>query len=155
MIGWRARIGSIQPSRGDCFTYEFYKLAPEGVVLVTTSTNIKELTESELERAFGEYEQAGKTLATEEVDFILVGGGPVIALKGEGADQEIAKRIQAATGIPTLHKFTAVVEVLRKLNVNKVAVVTPFRAKAPHNFFGKYKIPRDHQCQGYWFSRIG
>jgi maleate isomerase len=127
MIGWRARIGSIQPSRGDTFTYEFYKMAPEGVVLVTTSTNIRELTEAEFERALGEYEQAGKTLATEEVDFILVGGTPVIAFKGSGADLAIAKKIQDATGIPSLHNFTAVLESLRKLNVKKVAVATPYR----------------------------
>lgn len=127
MIGWRARIGSIQPSRGDTFTYEFYKVAPEGVVLVLTSTNIRELTESEFERALSEYEQAGKTLATEEVDFILVGGTPVIALKGKGTDQEIAKRIHDVTHIPALHNFTAVIEALRKLKVNKLAVATPYR----------------------------
>jgi maleate isomerase len=127
MIGWRARIGSIQPSRGDTFTYEFYKMAPEGVVLVTTSTNIKELTDAEFERALGEYEQAGKILATEEVDFILVGGTPVIAIKGSGADLAIAAKIQAATGIPSLHNFTAVIESLRKLNIRKIAVATPYR----------------------------
>ncbi len=127
MIGWRARIGSIQPSRGDTFIYEFYRIAPEGVVLVTTSTNIRELTEAEFERALGEYEGAGKILATEEVDFILVGGTPVIALKGKGADKEIAKRIQEATGIPSLHNFTAVVEALHKLKIKKVAVATPYR----------------------------
>lgn len=127
MIGWRARIGSIQPSRGDTFTYEFYKIAPDGVVLVTTSTNIRELTEAEFERALGEYEKAGKILATEEVDFILVGGTPVIALKGKGTDLKIARQIQDATGIPTLHNFTAVIEALRKLNIKKVAVATPYR----------------------------
>lgn len=127
MIGWRARIGSIQPSRGDTFTYEFYKMAPEGVVLVTTSTNIRELTDAEFERALGEYEQAGKILATEEVDFILVGGTPVIALRGSGADLAIAAQIQAATGIPSLHNFTAVVKSLQKLNIRKIAVATPYR----------------------------
>lgn len=127
MIGWRARIGSIQPSRGDTFVYEFYRMAPEGVVIVTTSTNIRELTEAEFERALGEYENAGKVLATEEVDFILVGGTPVIALKGKGTDEEIAGRIQKATGIPTLHNFTAVIQALRVLNIKKLVVATPYR----------------------------
>ncbi|MFC1816123.1 aspartate/glutamate racemase family protein [Thermodesulfobacteriota bacterium] len=128
MIGWRARIGSIQPSRGgETFSYEFYKMAPDGVVLLMAKTNIRELTESELERAFGEYEQAGKTLATEEVDFIVAGGTPVIALRGKGADKEIAERIQKATRIPALHNFTAVMAALRELKVKKVAVVTPYR----------------------------
>lgn len=127
MNGWRAKIGSVQPSNGGIFSYEFYKIAPEGVLLVTTSTNVQALTKSELERAFSQYEQAGRILAYDNVDFIVVGGGPVVALKGLGADREIAQRIQDDTGIPTIHKFTATFEALRKLNVNKVAVVTPFR----------------------------
>ncbi|MFC1815661.1 aspartate/glutamate racemase family protein [Thermodesulfobacteriota bacterium] len=127
MIGWRARIGAIQPSRGDTFAYEFYKIAPDGVVLVMTVTNVRELTESELARAMGEYEQAGMILATEEVDFITIAGTPVVALKGKGSDIEIAKRIQEVTGIPAMHNLTATVEALRELKVKKVAVVTPYR----------------------------
>ncbi len=127
MIAWRARIGSIQPSLGDTFPYEFYRIVPEGVGLVTTSTNIRELTEAEFERALGEYEQAGKRLAAAEVDFILVGGTPVIALKGKGMDREIARRINLATGIPALHNFTAVIGALHALKVEKVAVATPYR----------------------------
>ncbi len=127
MIGWRARVGTIQPSRGDTFAYEFYKMAPEGVVLVMAVTNIKELTNAEFERAIKEYEQAGKILATEEVDFILIGGTPVIALKGTGTDLEIAQQIRAATGIAAIHNFTAVLEAFRKLNIKKIAVATPYR----------------------------
>ena len=127
MIGWRARIGSIQPSRGDTFAYEFYKVVPEGVVLVMTATNIKELTKSELERALTEYEQAGRILATEEVDFIVIGGSPVIALKGEQADKEIAERIQAVTNIPAIHDLTAVINAFHKLNIKKIVVATPYR----------------------------
>lgn len=127
MIGWRARIGTIQPSRGDTFAYEFYKIVPEGVVLVMTATNIKELTDDELARALNEYEQAGRILAAEEVDFIVIGGSPVIALKGKGADQEIAARIQAATNIPAIHDLTAVIEAFRKLDVKKLVVATPYR----------------------------
>jgi len=126
MLGWRARIGSIQPSRGDTFTYEFYKLAPEGVVLVTTATNIRELTPEEFQRALGEYEKAALILASEEVDFILVGGTPVIALKGLGTDLAIAQKITEATGIPAMHNFTAVINSLRKLNIKKLAVATPY-----------------------------
>ncbi|MFC1815974.1 aspartate/glutamate racemase family protein [Thermodesulfobacteriota bacterium] len=128
MIGWRARIGAVQPSRGDTFSYEFYKMAPDGVVLVMAVTNVRELTEAELERALGEYEKASRILATEEVDIILVAGIPLLALKGgKGADIEIAKRIQEVTGIPAMHNLTAAVEALRKLNVRKLAVVTPYR----------------------------
>ena len=127
MIGWRARIGSIQPSRGDTFTYEFYQMVPKGIVLVLTSTNITKLVPSEFERAWGEYEQAAKLLATEDVDFIMVGGTPIIALKGAGSDEEIVARIEAATKIPTTHGIQAVVEALKALSIKKVVLATPYR----------------------------
>lgn len=127
MIGWRARIGVVQPSRGDTFCYEFYKMVPDGVVLSMTATNVRELTEAELERAMGEYERAGRILADDKVDIIIVCGTPVVARKGKGAEIEIAQRIQDATNIPTMHNLTAMLEALHKLNVKKVAAVTPYR----------------------------
>jgi maleate isomerase len=127
MIGWRARIGSIQPSRGDTFAYEFYKMVPEGVVLAMTATNIKKLTIDEFERALSEYDKAAELLATEEVDLIMVGGSPLIALKGVGSDKELSERIEKNTRIPTVCGFTAVVEALQTLSVHKVTVATPYR----------------------------
>ena len=127
MIGWRARIGSIQPSRGDTFAYEFYQMVPKGVVLVMTATNIKKLTVDEFERALGEYDQAADLLASEEVDFIMVGGSPLIALKGVGSDKEINARIETKTQIPALCGFTAVVNALNALKIKKVVLVTPYR----------------------------
>ena len=127
MIGWRARIGSIQPSRGDTFAYEFYQMVPQGVVLVMTATNIKKLTVDEFERALGEYDRAADLLASEEVDFIMVGGSPLIALKGVGSDREISERIENNTQIPAMCGFTAVVNALNALGIKRVVLVTPYR----------------------------
>ena len=127
MTGWRARIGNIDPSRGETFTYEFYQIAPKDVVLISTSANLKQLTVAEIERALGEYGKAAERLAWEKVDFIMVGGAPLIALKGIGSDKEISASITAATGIPAICCFTAVVEALRTLSVKKVVVATPYR----------------------------
>jgi len=127
MLGWRARIGNINPSAGETFAYEFYQMVPKGVVLVLTSTNLKQLTVAELERTLGEFDQAAERLAWEKVDFIMVGGAPLIALKGIGSDKAISDRIMAATKIPTISVFTAVVEALRTLSVKNVVVATPYR----------------------------
>ena len=127
MIGWRARIGSIQPSRGDTFAYEFYQIVPRGIVLVMTATNIKKLTIDEFERALGEYDRAADLLASEEVDFMMIGGSPLIALKGVGSDKEISDRIEAKTKIPAVCGFTAVVNALQALAIKKVVLVTPYR----------------------------
>ena len=126
MLGWRARVGNIDPSRGETFAYEFYQMVPKGVVLVSTSTNLRELTVAELERVLSEFDKAAERLAYEEVDILRVGGNPIMALKGIGSDKELSARIESATGIPTLCGFTAVVEALQALSIKKVAVATPF-----------------------------
>ncbi|MFC1816283.1 maleate cis-trans isomerase [Thermodesulfobacteriota bacterium] len=88
---------------------------------------MKKLTVAELERALGELDSAAELMASEEVDVITVGGSPIIALKGVGSDREISARLEAATKIPTICGFTAVVEALQALAIKKVAVATPYK----------------------------
>src|SRR3989304_9139462 len=127
MLGWRGRIGSIDPSRGEIFTYEFYQIVPKDIVLIQTAVNIKQLTVEELERGLGELDRAAELMAREEVDVLTVGGSPIIALKGVGSDKEISARREAATKIPTICGFTAVVEALQTLSIKKVAVATVYK----------------------------
>ena len=74
MLGWRGRIGSIDPSRGEIFAYEFYQIVPKDIVLIQTAVNIKQLTVEELERGLGELDRAAELMAREEVDVLTVGG---------------------------------------------------------------------------------
>lgn len=127
MLGWRGRIGSIDPARGETFAYEFYQIVQKGFVLVQTAVNIGKLTEEEFERALGELDRAAGLMARDEVDVITFGGSPVIALKGVGSDRELSARLEAVTGIPTICGFTAVVEALKALSIKKVAVATTYK----------------------------
>ncbi len=127
MYGWRARIGKISPSRSDTFTYEFYKIVPEGVVLVLTGFGIYNLVSEELDDSYLRLENSAKDLAKVGVDFIIAGGGPpVFARKEGGKDQDAIRRIEELTKIPTTTSLTADIEALRKLSVKKVVVATPY-----------------------------
>ena len=75
MYGWRARIGKISPSRSDTFTYEFYKIVPEGVVLVLSGFTIHKLVTDDIDKAAQRLETSAKDLAKVGVDFIIAGGG--------------------------------------------------------------------------------
>ena len=94
MYGWRARIGKISPSRSDSFTYEFYKIAPEGIVLVLSGFTIFELVGNDIERAHQRIEESAKDLAKVGVDFIITGGTPIFTYKGKGSDQAVIERIK-------------------------------------------------------------
>ncbi len=53
MYGWRARIGNISPTVcAEIFPYEFYRVAPEGVTLVTTNLVIRDAQRVERSRSF-------------------------------------------------------------------------------------------------------
>jgi maleate isomerase len=126
MYGWRARIGKISPSRSDSFTYEFYKIAPEGVVLVLSGFTIYELVGNDIERAHQRIEESAKDLAKVGVDFIITGGTPIFTYKGKGSDQAVIERIKELTGIPSTTTITSEMSALEKLGMKRIAIASPF-----------------------------
>lgn len=130
MIGWRARFGRIEAVRGDTFAYEFYRMVPQGVVLVHTSINMARVTKDELEQALGKYDREAERLAKEEVDVLNIGGSLVSSQKGVGSDKELSNRIENAFNIPTFCGLTAVVEALQALSIKEVVVATPYPEEA-------------------------
>ena len=126
MYGWRGRIGVVFPSRGDTFTYEFYKMVPEGIVLVSTCLKIYELTKEQLSEAMRQYDDAAQDLAQVGVDVMVLTGTPPFRLKGVGSDRAAIERVQKTTNIPTTTGITSEIEALKHLNVTKLVVATPF-----------------------------
>jgi len=47
MYGWRARIGHVAPSRGDTLVYEFYKMFPEGFMMLNTTGTVRQLVDND------------------------------------------------------------------------------------------------------------
>lgn len=147
-FGWRARIGQIFPSlRGisPCSLDEQRRVVPEGVEFVEA----KLIFPPELEtgrdeiKAFpvmlGCIEQAAKEVALQKPDIIMQMGGSISIFRGWGGDRDIAERIQAATGIQAVTHGMAEVEALKRMDVRKVVVVTPYVDavnKAVIDYFG-------------------
>jgi len=128
MYGWRARIGKISPSRSDTFTYEFYKIVPEGVVLVLSGFTIFNLVADDIEKAAGRIEASALDLARVGVDFIIAGGGVnLFSQQGPGSDREAIKSIEALTKTPATTSITADMEAFTHLALKKLAVATPFK----------------------------
>ena len=50
MYGWRARIGHVAPSRGDTLVYEFYKMLPEGFMMLNTTGTVRQLVDNDFEK---------------------------------------------------------------------------------------------------------
>jgi maleate isomerase len=139
MYGWRARIGMVFPSRGDSFIYEFYKVVPEGVVLVPAIVGLFNLTKQELGAAILQYRAAARDLAQVGVSTIALTGSPVFQLQGFGSDAEMIREVEKETGIPTLTSVTAEVEALRFLNAKRIVIATPFREEVDERSAAWYR----------------
>src|SRR4030095_14753009 len=59
---------------------------------------------------------------------ILQAGTAIAFFRGFGHDQELSRRISAATGIKATTSLTAVVEALRLLGIKRPAIVTSYLA---------------------------
>ncbi len=126
MIGWRARIGHVAPSRGDTFVYEFYRIRPDGFLLLNTTGTIRRLVDDHLERQLQRLEEATIDLAEAGAEFIILGGSPIFTRLGHGSDREIAAKLEVKAGVPVTAGMTCEVEALKHMGIKKVVVATPY-----------------------------
>jgi maleate isomerase len=128
MYGSRAKIGRISPSPETVGCEEWRRVMPEGVCLVETRTLIHEVTVEGLAETVKQVERAALELASAEVDVILQAGTAIAFFRGFGHDQELCRRISAATGIKATTSLTAVVQALRILGIKAPVVATSYLA---------------------------
>jgi maleate cis-trans isomerase len=129
MYGWRAKIGRISPSPETVGAEEWRRFLPDGVCLVETRTLIHDVTLEGLSETVKQVERAALELASAEVDVILQAGTAIAFFNGFGHDQELSRRINAATGIKATTSLTAVVEALRALKIHRLAIATSYLAE--------------------------
>ncbi|MGH7874745.1 MAG: maleate cis-trans isomerase family protein [Candidatus Binatia bacterium] len=126
MYGWRAKIGRISPSPETVGCEEWRRALPDGVCLVETRTLLHEVTVEGLAETVTQVERAALELASAEVDVILQAGTAIAFSRGFGHDQELSRRISAATGIKSTTSLTSVVEALQMLGIKRPAVATSY-----------------------------
>ena len=127
MNSWRARIGKVSPSRGDNYIYEFYKIAPDNILLTTIATTVKQLTPDNFARAFDAYEQAAITLAEEGVETLILGGGPVFVSQGLESEEALCARISQATSLKVKTEFASAADACHSLGIKRLGIISPYR----------------------------
>ncbi len=124
--GWRGKIGHVCPAIYDTGACEFEKILPEGVITVTVTLNVQQLVMSEFERAAGIMIDGAKKLADEDAGVIIIGGDPLITMKGVGSDQQVIAEIQRLTGKPATTSITTAMEGLRAMGAKRIAIASPY-----------------------------
>jgi maleate cis-trans isomerase len=125
MYGWRAKIGHVAPSRGDTLVYEFYRMLPEGFMLLNSTGTIRQLVDADFERQLERIEEAAQDLVENKCDAIIIGGSPLFTKLGYGSDLEMGNKLTAKYRVPIAAGITGEVQALKSLGIKKLVVATP------------------------------
>ena len=124
--GWRGRFGYVNPSIWDTTAYEFQKTLPEGVMITVYSLGVQRLTEEHFERARSRLVEAVEALIAEETQAVCI-GGVLPMLREDNKTPAAIDDLRRRTGIPIQQTSHIVESAFRKLGVNKIGIVTPYR----------------------------
>ena len=86
----------------DMDAYQFYRVAPEGAMLLTTGLDLKEYSLAAVEKELPVLRQRFELLAKKNVDRIALSGVPVAAALGRQRMRGILDEAQARTGVAYL-----------------------------------------------------
>lgn len=108
----------------DMDAYQFYRVAPEGMMLVTTGLNLKEYSLAAVETELPALWRAFDLLKHKNVDRIALSGVPVASVLGRKKMREILDEGAQRTGIPCDTDLEAHIATLQHLGVTKLALAT-------------------------------
>lgn len=125
MYGWRAKIGHVAPSRGDTLVYEFYRMMPEGFMILNSTGTIRQLVDADFDRQLQRIEEATEDLVENKCDAIIIGGSPLFTKLGHGSDIEVGRKLTGKFGVPIAAGITGEIEAIKSLGLRKLVVATP------------------------------
>jgi maleate cis-trans isomerase len=126
MFGWRKRIGYIGPTVMEVMPYEFYRFAPDGIGLVGVTLSVEDWSSDQFEKGIGQVTAAAAYLGSRAVDFIIHGGGPLVAARGKGYEDGIVKDIEAAARVPATTGVRAAMGALAHMQARRIAIASPY-----------------------------
>lgn len=108
----------------DLDAYQFYRVAPEGMMLLTTGLDLKDYTLAAVVAELPTLWQRFALLAGKKVDRISLSGVPVAAALGRKKMREILAEGEARTGIPCDTDLEAHIATLQHFGATRIALAT-------------------------------
>ncbi len=108
----------------DMDAYQFYRVAPEGTMLVTTGLDLKEYSLAAVEAELPALWRAFDLLARKQVDRIALSGVPVASALGRTRMRSILEEGAQRTGIACDTDLEAHVGALQHLGASRIALAT-------------------------------
>lgn len=108
----------------DMDAYQFYRVAPDGMMLVTTGLNLKEYSLAAVESELPALWRAFDRLKNKNVDRIALSGVPVASALGRKKMREILAEASQRTGLPCDTDLEAHIATLQHFGATKIALAT-------------------------------
>jgi maleate cis-trans isomerase len=108
----------------DLDAYQFYRVAPEGMMLLTTGLNLTDYTLAAVEQELPTLWNRFDLFAKKKVDRISLSGVPVASALGRTRMREILAEGEARTGLPCDTDLEAHIAALKHLGATRIAVAT-------------------------------
>jgi maleate isomerase len=122
--GSRARIGYTCPIYlAEIFPYDFYRMVPDGVSLMTATASVWRGTPEEMRKSAEESMRAAREMARSGVNIIVFGGVPVGFAAGFPSIEELVQSLEAETGVPTTASLLCQNHALQAVGAKKVVVL--------------------------------
>jgi maleate isomerase len=120
------RIGLLLPSSNSIQEPDFVKVLPEHITLHVARMRLSNVEADSTLRIVQEIETESQKLADTDVDVIVFAATAPSSRNGIGYDQELIKRISAASGKPATTASTALLEALRALSAKRIVLGAPW-----------------------------
>jgi maleate cis-trans isomerase len=118
------KIGCLSPlAVVENAAYEFYRLAPPGLMLVLVSVGLSEFSRADVERVFAPLDTYLDMLQERDVDLVMQNGVPLPLLIGIDAHDRMIAHMAQYTGLPATSTVLAVGRTARQLGLKNVALV--------------------------------
>jgi maleate isomerase len=129
---WKARIGWIHPRvNSDIEIYDFYKAAPEDVVLVVTHLEVVDSSrQEEVDASLAVLERAVERLNMAGVDLIMKNGSPVHLRYGNEGHRQIVERMRAVAKVPVTTSAQALADAFCELSARRILMISSWRSES-------------------------
>jgi maleate isomerase len=137
------KIGALKPlSVVDNSAYEFYRIAPPGVMLVMIPVGLGKFSKDDVERVFAPIDGYVDQLMERGCDLIMQSGVPLPLLIGVEAHDRLLERIEKRSGKPATSSVLGVISAAKHLGLRKIVVAN------------KWSQPMNRTL-GEFFARVG
>lgn len=120
------RIGLIVPSSNTTMEVELHRMAPPDVTIHVDRMYLTKATYEQWQRMNKDIIRCCQYLASANVDIIIFGCTGASFSEGVGYDRHIEKIMTDAVGIPAITTARALLEGIREVGANKIALASPY-----------------------------